>query len=606
MKTITPLVPLLLAALLILPAVPGVVGSSAAQEPPAGVEAAQARLAAVRAEDAEADEDPPAEDPAFAGPAAQPGDLEVFVDTVDVRVVNVDVYVTDKKGNPVTGLTIDDFEVREDRRPVEVTNFYAVEGGRRVDEPEPVAVPAPVGAPTPPPGAPPPVPADQRLHLVVYIDNFNIEPLNRNRVMNELGFFLTRRLSPGDRVMVLTYDRSLNVRQPFTTDHELLVRSLDEIKRISGHAVSRSQERREALERISESEGPTRAAQHARMYAQSVENDLRFTVGALKETVQNLAGLPGRKAVLYVSDGVPMVPGQDAFHAVEAKFGPGHSVMTESFTFDHSRSFRELANLANANRVTFYTLDAAGLRVNSAFSAEHSAGMTGVLVESSFNTNLQAPLRYIADTTGGVAIVNTNSVLPALERVGADFNSYYSLGFRPATGGMGRYHRIEVVVKGRRDLVVRHREGYRDKTTEAQMTEGTVAAMQFGFEDNPLAVRVSFGDVSRRDDRFFTVPVSVEVPLDSVVLVPRAGTHEARLRLYISALDDRGDSSPVQQVAVPISIPSDEIEAARGQTYRYTVPLLMRSGRHRVAVGVRDELGAEEAFVTSEIMVGRG
>ena len=65
--------------------------------------------------------------------AQQDDDWSVFVESVHVNVVNVDVRVTDKKGNPVEGLTIDDFEIFEEGRPVQISNFYVIENGRRLD-----------------------------------------------------------------------------------------------------------------------------------------------------------------------------------------------------------------------------------------------------------------------------------------------------------------------------------------------------------------------------------------------------------------------------------------------------------------------------------------
>jgi hypothetical protein len=53
-----------------------------------------------------------------------------YFEEVAVEIVNVEVYVTDKDGNPVEGLSKDDFEVLEDGRPVELLNFYAVSKGR--------------------------------------------------------------------------------------------------------------------------------------------------------------------------------------------------------------------------------------------------------------------------------------------------------------------------------------------------------------------------------------------------------------------------------------------------------------------------------------------
>src|SRR6476620_11665513 len=54
------------------------------------------------------------------------------IESIEVRVVNVDVVVTDRDGKPVTGLTKEDFEILEDKRPQKITNFYEVRGGESV------------------------------------------------------------------------------------------------------------------------------------------------------------------------------------------------------------------------------------------------------------------------------------------------------------------------------------------------------------------------------------------------------------------------------------------------------------------------------------------
>ena len=67
--------------------------------------------------------------------------------------------------------------------------------------------------------------------------------------------------------------------------------------------------------------------------------------------------------------------------------------------------------------------------------------------------------------------------------VAGDFKTYYSLGYSPVHSGDGRYHKIDVRTK-RKDLVVRHREGYRDKTTEAKMSDGVISALFYDAESN--------------------------------------------------------------------------------------------------------------------------
>ncbi|MFL6198083.1 MAG: VWA domain-containing protein [Thermoanaerobaculia bacterium] len=541
--------------------------------------------------------------PAPAGVAGEPG---FYVESVNVNVVNVDVYVTDKSGKRIQGLTQNDFEIYENGKKVAVTNFYAVEGGKaKMIGDEPVAAPAAADTPGRPaaPAQPAPLPEDQRLRLVVYIDNFNLHPFNRNRVMRELRAFLGQKLSRDDQVMLVTYDRELHVRRTFTSDPGLINDSLLELEKISAQAVHADSERRDALRNIEESRSAVEALGYARSYAQSTFNDLSFSISALKDLVGSLAGMPGRKAILYVSDGLQMIAGQDVYYAVQSKYGEQSTGLTESMQFDTSRRFTELTATANANRVTFYTIDAAGLRVYSSISAENATAGQGVYVDSIQISNLQAPLQMLAEKTGGVAIINANQVGPHLEKLAQDFGTYYSLGYSPTHYGDGRYYKIEVKVK-QKGYQVRHREGYRDKSPDSRMTDGTLAALNFPFEDNKFGVELEFGQPAPREGGHFLVPVVVKIPIGKLVLVPREQTQEARVRLYIAAMDEKGGVSDVQQVQLPISIPAAEVAAAVGKHYAYSVNLLMRRGDQKVAVGVRDDVAGESSFVSRTLRVG--
>lgn len=549
-----------------------------------------------------------------AAPAAAQADQEPFLDIVNVSVVNVDVYVTDKQGRPVTGLTREDFQLFENNRPVEVTNFYAVNEGKPTTLPEEAAAET---APAPPASAPlaqesekVKVPAEQRLSLIVYVDNFNLRPFNRNRVLGELRAFIGQKLSKGDQLMLVTYDRELHVRRHFTSDASLIARAMVDLEKISAQGVHADSERRDVLQRIEDSRTVAEAEGAARSYAESTYNDLSFTIDALKEMVDALAGMPGRKAVLYVSDGLQMIAGQDIFYAVQNKYSEQSTSLTQTLEFDASRRFTELTAQANANRITFYTIDAAGLRVYESTTAENrgpgpaSAGFSQ-MIDSVRISNLQSPLQMLAERTGGVAIINTNVITSQLERVASDLNTYYSLGYTPSHYGDGRYYKIEVKLKNRKDLVVRHREGYRDKSPDSRMTDSTLAALNFPFEENPLGIAMEFGQPKPKDDGYFLVPVMVRIPIGKLVLVPRELTEEAKVRLFIAAMDSSGGTSDVQQAPVPISIPKAEVAMAQGKQYVYSVTLLMRGGEQRVAVGVRDDVAAQASFVSRSVIVGR-
>ena len=91
-----------------------------------------------------------------------------FFKPVDVSLVNVEVVVTDSDGNPIPGLTADDFEVFDDGRPVTVTNFYAAPGVAAPDAED--GDPGETGAADNP---------AEELFLALYLDEHNIEPRRR-------------------------------------------------------------------------------------------------------------------------------------------------------------------------------------------------------------------------------------------------------------------------------------------------------------------------------------------------------------------------------------------------------------------------------------------
>jgi hypothetical protein len=294
---------------------------------------------------------------------------------------------------------------------------------------------------------------------------------------------------------------------------------------------------------------------------------------------------------------------QDLYQAVQEKFSGASGMALEALRYDASRKFQELTSQANANRISFYTIDAAGLRTSSAISAENRTANSSGLVESLYVSNLQSTLQFMADTTGGRAIFNTNDPAKGLAIVADDFASYYSLGYSPAHSGDGRYHKIDVRAK-RKDLVVRHREGYRDKTVESRMADGVVSALFHDVESNALGITLERGRESRRDDGYFLVPIDVKIPIGNLVLVPHEGGRQARVRISFAAMDSEGGMSEVQDAHVPIEIPEADVARATSQSYVYSLTLLMRQGAQRLAVGVRDEVGAATAFTVRTLRVG--
>src|SRR4029077_4163757 len=168
-------------------------------------------------------------------------------------------------------------------------------------------------------------------------------------------------------------------------------------------------------------------------------NDLEFTVDAITSTINSLAGLQGRKNLLYMSEGLPATAGLELYEAIREKFQDPSASMQE-FDFDMNSRYVKIVSAANANGVTLYTLDATGLATSDMMSAENKT--TDVHVNEFFvRENMQGPIRMMAEQTGGIAAVNTNDWKGPLDQIASDFNNFYSLGYRSAKGASDRPHK---------------------------------------------------------------------------------------------------------------------------------------------------------------------
>ena len=518
-----------------------------------------------------------------------------FVESIDIQVVNVEVFVTDRRGNRIEGLTVDDFELRVDNRPTPISNFYAVEGGVPVLAPsesvDPIDLPADQGTSLQPLAT---VPEDQRLHLIVYFDNLFLKPFNRNKVVRQVRSFLAQQMGPDDRVMLVSFERSLNVRHPFTSDLRAVGDALFELEELTGYAAQADSERQRVLRALRSVKTFEEAEPTVDFYAKQRFNDLNTSIDGLKEMVGSLAGLPGRKALLYVSDGLPMKAGADLFEFLDLRFTQGASGTLLASRYSARPRFQELISAANSQRVVFYTLEAIGVRSHTSISAEYAGdGGSQMEIDIARDFNNQETLQMLAADTGGLAAFNSNNIGGALERMGNDFTTYYSLGFAPASGGDGRAYRIDVRLKDKRGLRVRHRASYRKQSAENLLLQRVQASLHHGWESNPLQASFTLGARRPQVGGNTLVPVTVTVPFRRVTLLPQEAMHRGRLRLVVAVIDEDGNLSTPEVQSLPLDIPAAHLEAVLQQDVVYTAEVALRPGPHVLAVGLRDTLSGQ-------------
>jgi len=545
----------------------------------------------------EATDKPPAEKP----PAKQIGGLH-FLDVSEVTIVNVDVTVSDKKG-PVLGLKPEDFEVFQDGKPQPITNF-ALYASKVLAAPTPAPTAAPEAA-----ASPSPTPASQTRReprfVVFYVDNENMEPMNRNRVISKVVEWVVEHLEPPDQAMVVSYQRSLKVLQPFTPNADEVAAALRVVKKYSGGGsdIASTRQRVEDYIRQNSSNQSTvgSAVDQAKSFSREQYNNLTFAVRSLQEVVGTMSGLPGKKAIIYVSEGLAMTPGLELYYEIQDAYTSA-SVLSEAQEFSATDLLKSLTNTAISAGVALYALDARGLQMESGISAENSQPRSPLAAGVMVN-NYQDSLSYMADRTGGLAILNANDPTPGLNKIAADFETYYSLGYRLIPTGEDRAHRILVNVKGHSGYRLNYRKMFIEKALPTKIADRVMSGLSYDLEDNPLGIELKTGVPAPAENGRWTLPVEVSVPFEKIALIPDGEDLVGYVMVYYAARDNEGKQSDLQRTEHPIKVPASQYEKARHQMFTVTASLLLEPGRYRISVGVRDELTNQAGYALARAPV---
>ena len=547
-----------------------------------------------------------------------------FVDEFELTIANLVVYVTDKQGHAVTDLTADDFEVSQDGDKKQITNFKLYTDEIIRTELQQATSTAPLATPTP---APDPTTAagPQPVYLVLYIDNENLEPLDRNRVLSQTREFVRTSLHPPAQMMVVAYQRSFKVLQEFTSDPSEVLRAMREVRTYTGGRTEQVSSRRDIVDRINRlvqdgnsgtgsgsgysgdqsSNREWNEISHAiDNYARETTNNLMFTLDSLRQVITSLSGLPGKKGIIYVSNGLPMTPGMELYYEL-SRATSDSSVLTKMFEFEKSRLYQQLASTANAQDVTFYAIDAEGLSMGGMGAAEYHTAQDP-LSASVGRHNYTDSLRYMADETGGMAIINTNDVAPKLDLVKQDLFTYYSIGYPLQASGQDKVHKIKVTL--REDPAfdgyqLRYRSRFVEKSLETRVQDAVVSSLVFEIDDNPMDVDIVTGVPAPASEKRWLLPTHVSFPLDKVAMLPEGDDFVARVVLFIAARDTDGKRSDLVRQEQEVRVPADQYEVAKKQRFGIDAQLLMEAGRYKISVALLDPLTRQDSFRTVSVAV---
>lgn len=527
-----------------------------------------------------------------------------LVEKIDVRVINLDVVVTDRKGNIVRGLKKDDFEVVENGRLQPITNFYEVAGdGSTTEEAAP-----PEAKPAEKPAAPSQtrIPEHLRRRIILYIDNLSLAPFNRNRVFTSMKKFIRESMRPGDEAMVVTWNRDIKIRVPFTDDPTQIEQALDGIAGESSFGLQNLSERRDVETQIREARSYADAIAAARTWAQSVEHDLRQSVTALNGLMSTLAGVEGKKILVLTSEGFPIQPGKEMFFFIDemkrekTSWRTGGSSLIEGMAFDSSTLIQSLARAANANGVTLYALHAGGLNASNEAAADNSKPLPFAVQQAALSNSTDS-LNLLADLTGGRATIGTNNFQNAFANIERDLSSYYSLGYRSGTQRVDRQRSVQVRAKNR-NYVVRARKSFVEKSVSTEMNDRVVANLFYPTKSNDMNITVITGTPEQIEVDRFRLPLEIRIPMSSLTLIPQGEIFSGGFTVYVVVGNKDNDMSDVVTQAQRLQIPPSDMETLAGRYYTYKMTLIVEKGRNKVSVGVVDEVGNMTGFDRREVL----
>lgn len=398
---------------------------------------------------------------------------------VQTRLVIVDVVALDRKGAPVRNLEAEDFTMQEEGAMQKISIFNFQQGNQSQGQPTEF-----VQAPLSPNRVSnmPRFKTNSTLNVLL-LDGINVTSTNQKYTREQMLKFLEK-LPAGQPLAVYALGSKLRMLQDFTTDPTLL---REAVKKAKDNAMGVRAEMTNAadlppgvLEQMPDDMliAVLRFGQDLAMH--QLDDRVKLTVTQLGALARNLAGFPGRKNLIWLSEAfpdylVPSNPDPTEDRSV-VKGGLQPIMKTYQAEIDH------MADLLSNAQVAVYPVDVGTLANRDAYSSLSNTDNNGNLLGRSSRgatrqrtgsqqaneisratetaTNSHATMNSVADQTGGKAFYNTNNLEKAVHESMEDGSTYYTLGYYPQNKDWdGRFRKIIVKVN-RPGIKLHYRQGF--------------------------------------------------------------------------------------------------------------------------------------------------
>jgi VWFA-related protein len=398
---------------------------------------------------------------------------------ITVLMIQVDAVVTDSAGKHIAGLRPEDFEILQDEVARKLT-YFSYEAGlppvpRAEAAPDPKSKSAAAKVPI---GPPVPITAGQvRRTVALVVDDLALNFENLVQVREALRQYVERQMQPGDLVALVRTGGGVAILEQFTTDRRVLLEGIDLLKwRFSGRIGMMP------ITPLASGAAPDGERREPEILDYGYPMSALGALGTIEQVIRGMKGLPGRKSIVFFSDGLRM-------------------------DGEVSAALDKVTDMANRSVVSLYTVDPGGLRARvrerrqdvqvyqpASRTLDRFPTLPG---EDDSDFGMQEGLDALARRTGGLFYHDRNDIPECVREATDDQLGYYLLGYSPREGtfekdaAKAKFHRVTVRMR-RSGLTVRGKSGFNG--VPDQLTIGPASAVPKTREEQLLdALASPFG-----------------------------------------------------------------------------------------------------------------
>jgi VWFA-related protein len=494
---------------------------------------------------------------------------------VSTQAVVETVVVSDKKGNPITGLTANDFKLTEDGVP-QTISFCEYQELKEIPaatpaagKPENVTIYDKLTRTQIAPESRGRFRYEDRRLLALYFDMTAMPPSDQMRALMAAENFVRTRMGPEDLIAILRYQGgSVDVLADFTADRDRLLSILETM--IVGEGQG-----------FGESSGDASTSDTGAAFGQddsefnTFNNDRQLS--ALQTAAKMLGQLSEKKCLIYFASGL-------ALHGL-----------------DNQAQLHATIDDAIRSGVSFWPIDARGLVAEAPLgdATQGSQGSTvmysgaAALVLASDFQQSQDTLYALASDTGGKALFDYNDLAKGIEQAARSFSSYYILGYYTTNAAEdGKFRRIKISLKANLSANLDYRQGY---YAGKKFSHFTAADKERQLEDalmlpdpiTDLTIAMEIDYFQLNSAEYF-VPIIVKIPGRELALAKRRGAEHTLLDFIGEIKDNYGTTITNLRDKMNIKLSDRTANELAKRPIEYDAGFTVLPGKYTVKFLARD------------------